>query len=143
MHELKGMSSVRFIGDDIAPYTYTMPKSCKEAGYIFTFNKGNTTRFNATGCLSDLQMTKPSKEEFIKRHGRDVFSVEKVGDETFGTKRFRYYTAVREVIGRTFKKGKEHVYFKEGHMPKGVGKANAKSFETTNGKFMVTRLIKD
>ena len=120
-----------------------MPKFCRKAGYLFTFDKGNTTRFNATGCLSDLQMTKPSKEEFVKKHGSDVFSVEKVGDQTFETKRFRTPSDVKGEIGQGFKKGGEMKYLKNDYFPKDVGKANAKSFETTMGKFMVTRLILD
>ena len=145
-YELHGMSSVRFIEGDIVPYNTNMPKFCKKAGYIFTFNKGNDTRFNATGQLSDLQMTKPSREEFVKRHGPDVFSVEKVGDKTFGTngtKRFGTFTEVFVEIGSRFKKGKKKESFRKGHLPKAVGKANAKSFETSKGKFKVTRLILD
>ena len=140
---------MRFIGGDIVPYTHKFPNFCLKAGYIFTFNKGNDTRFNAIGCLSDLpEMTKPrlSKEEFDRKYGTDVFSVEKVGDENFGTngtKRFRIFADLFFEIGQRFKKGKKMEHIKIGHMPKAVGKENAKSFETTKGKFVVTRLILD
>lgn len=142
--ELRGMSSKRFIGNDIVPFTTNMPAFCKKAGYVFTFDDGNSTRFDTSGQMLGLPlpaMETPSKEEFLRKHGADVFSVEKVGDENYGIKRFRIYKDVWLEIGPRFKKGREMVPLKVGHMPKVV--EVAKPFETTKGKFMVTRLILD
>ena len=143
--EVHGMSSKRFIGNDIVPYKTSMPAFCKKAGYIFTFDDGNSTRFDTSGQMLGLPlpaMETPSKEDFLRKYGPDVFSVEKVGDENYGIKRFRIYADVRVEIGDRYKKktaGSVHV--KIGHMPKDV--MVAKPFETTKGKFMVTRLILD
>ena len=146
-HELHGMLGKRFIGNDIVPYKTNMPAFCKKAGYIFTFPDGNDTRFDTSGQMLGLPlpaMETPSKEEFLRKHGVYVFSVEKVGDddENYGIKRFRIYKDVRVEIGNRYKKKRAgSIYVKEGHMPEDVGVA--KPFETTKGKFMVTRLILD
>eukprot|EP00986_Skeletonema_menzelii_P014474 scaffold9642_cov97-Skeletonema_menzelii.AAC.6 len=142
-HELHGMSSMRFLGDDIVPYTTRGPNCCRKAGYIFIFNDENPTRFDtASGQLSDLpEKNKPSKEAFVKKHCPDVFSVEKVGDETFGTKGFRVFRDVFAEIGKFKKKNGKLEAVKKHHMPSAVGEE--KLFETAHGTYKVTRLVLD
>ena len=148
MHELHGMQTVRFIGNDIVPYDRGMPAFCKKAGYIFIFNDGNSTRFDIGDQMLGLRLplqemfeNELSREDFVKKHGPAVFSVEKVGDETFGTKKFRTLIDVKREIGYSFTFRGKQVDIREKHMPKAVGKK--KSFVTCHGTFEVTRLVLD
>ncbi len=139
-NELRGMSSVRFMKDDIVPYTTTFPDCCKRAGYIFTFNDGNNNRFNASGVLSELAMKRPSREDFLTKHAVYIFSVEEIGDDVVGEiKRYRTFWDVIQDIGSTCRKkkgGKLECIIKR-DMPN-VGQE--KRFETYKGVFMVTNL---
>lgn len=139
--ELGAMSSVRFIEDDIIPYVTRPADFCKRAGYIFTFKDENTNRFKASGLLSELAMNKPSKEDFLSKHADYTFSVEQIGDNGVREiKRYRTFTDVFKVIGQRFRKeeGGKMEQLKIRHAPSDVG--TAKSFETSKGVFIVTRL---